>query len=183
MIRATPLREIVGADAFGTVAGTHLRLAVGGNFRIIAFTLGGQDAGGKHLHGAGLVFVLRTFVLTGHNGIGGQVRDAHSRFRFVDVLAASAGGPVNVDAQVFRADFHVHFFRFGHNGHGGGRGVDAALGFRGGHTLHAVGARLELEAAVHLVAADKADNFLEAARFRGRFAHEFHLPALNFGIA
>ena len=108
--------------------------------------------------------------------------DAHGGLGLVDVLATGTGSAVNIDAQVFGADLHVHFLGFGHHGHGGGGSMDAALGLGGGHALHAVGTGLELEVAVHAVTGDEADDFLVAAAVGRGFAHDLHLPALDFGI-
>ena len=109
--------------------------------------------------------------------------DADSGLGLVDVLAARAGGAVDVDAQILGLDVHVHVLGFGHNGHGGCGSVDAALCLGGRHTLYAVGAGFKLQVAVNPVAGDEADDFLVPAGFRGRLAHDLDLPALELGVA
>ena len=46
-------------------------------------------------------------------------------------------------------DLHIHLIHLGHDGHCGGGGVHPPRGLGGGHALHAVHARLVLEARVH----------------------------------
>jgi hypothetical protein len=80
------------------------------------------------------------------------------------VLPARAAGAEGVDAQLRRVERDgLVLIGFGHHGHGAGAGVDAALGFGGGHTLHAVAARFELECAVHVIALYAQHDFLVAA--------------------
>ena len=52
------LRKIVGADASGAVARAHQRLACGGLFGLLFFTLGIGNARGEQGHGAGTVLML-----------------------------------------------------------------------------------------------------------------------------
>ena len=89
--------------------------------------------------------------------------DLHGGFRLVHVLAAGAAGTTHFNAEVLRADFYVHFLRFRHDGHGGGRGVDASLRFRGGNALHAVHAAFILQETEYFFPGNAADDFLEAA--------------------
>ena len=71
----------------------------------------------------------------------------------------------------------------GHDGHGDGRGVDAALGFGGRHALDAVRPGFVLEAAVDLVSGNGGDDFLVAARAGLGSAHHLDLPTLGLGVA
>lgn len=47
------------------------------------------------------------------------------RIPFVHMLASGSAGTAYFDAEIFRADFYVHFLRFRHDGHGGGGSMDA----------------------------------------------------------
>ena len=58
----------------------------------------------EHGHRLGAVAVLRAVVLALHDDPRRDVRDAHRRVGFVDVLAAGARRAVGVDAQVGRVD-------------------------------------------------------------------------------
>ena len=68
------------------------------------------------------------------------MRDTHSTFRLVDVLAASARRAIHVDAQIGLVDLHIDLFCLGQHGDGDGGGVDAALALRRRHALHAMDA-------------------------------------------
>ena len=128
--------------------------------------------------------MLRALFLALDHHAGRQVGDAHGRVGLVDVLAASTGGAVSVDAQVGRVDLDGRLLvRLGQHGHGAGRGVNAALGLGFRHTLHAVGAGLELELGVDIVALDAGDHFLEAAVLTGVFREDLDPPTLALGIA
>src|SRR5688572_23553230 len=61
--------------------------------------------------------------------------------------------------------------------------MDAALGFGGGHALHAVAARLELEARVRALAHHPRDHLLVAARLARALGDDLDLPAVPFGEA
>src|SRR5450432_902471 len=58
----------------------------------------------EHRHCLGAIAVLRPVVLALHHDVGRQVRDAHRRVGLVDVLAARAGRPESVDAQIGGVD-------------------------------------------------------------------------------
>src|SRR5438046_2521206 len=68
-----------------------------------------------------------------------------------------------VDAQVFVVDLNIHILGFGQHRDGGRRRMDAAAGLGGRHALHAVHAALVLQPAVHALAFDRRDDFLDAA--------------------
>ena len=104
VVRHAALREIVGADALAAVARADQTLAGGGFLGLGLAQLHVLDAGGQHLHGLGLVLVLRAVVLALDHDAGRQVGDADGGIGLVDVLAAGAAGPVGVDAQVGRVD-------------------------------------------------------------------------------
>ncbi len=114
---------------------------------------------------------------------GGQVRQAYGRIRLVDVLAAGARRAVGVDAQVRGVDcLGLDFVHLGQHGHGAGRGVDAALRLGGGHTLHAMRARLELQGRIDAAARNAADDLLVAAVFAFPCAQDLDAPAHRFGV-
>src|SRR3546814_10058197 len=89
-----------GAAAFGTVAGADHRLARARLFALGAFAFHFVDAGAQHLHRLRLVLVLGSLVLLRHDDAGGQVGDAHGGVGGVDMLAARAGRPVDVDLEI-----------------------------------------------------------------------------------
>ena len=184
MVRQPPLREVVGADAVAAVAAADQALAQRGLLGGALAALFLLDARLQHLQRLGLVAVLAAAVLAFGHDAGGQVHHAHGRVRLVDVLPTRAAGAEGVDAQVRRVQRDgLVLVGLGHHGHGAGAGVDAALGFGGGHALHAVAARFELERTVNVVAFDAQHDFLVAAQLAFVGAHHLHLPALGGGIA
>ena len=183
MIGATPLREVIGAYAFRAVTRTYLRFTVCRKLGILRRLLRGKQTRSKHLHCLSLIFMLRSLILAGHHNARGQVRDAYCRFCFIHMLPARPRGTININTQIFGADIGIHFFGFGHHRNRGGRGVNAPLRFCGGHALHTVCARFIFQMAIDLIASNKANNFFIPAAIGGRFAHNFSLPAVHFGIA
>src|SRR5713101_4860451 len=85
------LREIVGADFFGAVAGLDLAAALSGKRGLALFLLLFVEARAKNAHSFGAIFYLRLFVLLRHDQAAGDVRDAHGGISRVDGLAARAG--------------------------------------------------------------------------------------------
>jgi hypothetical protein len=57
------LGEIIGANAFTAITGSHLALAVFSGFVPLLLLFSIQESGAQHLQGFGLVLVLRFFVL------------------------------------------------------------------------------------------------------------------------
>ena len=102
--------------------------------------------------------------------------------RLVDVLAARARRAECVNAQVFWVDLQLDLLGLGHDGHGDGGGVDAALRLCLGHALDAVDAALEFQAAVDVRPLDGKDDFLHAAKLRRVFADRLALPAAPGGV-
>src|SRR5690606_9527649 len=128
--------------------------------------------------------VLAAVVLAFDHDAARNVRDAYRRIGLVDVLAASARGAEGVDAQVGRVDVHIlHLVGFRHHGHGAGRSVDATLGFGGGHALHAMAARLELEPRISTMPDDARDHLAIAAKLRFGGRDDLDLPAVALGKA
>ena len=97
MIGDPVLWEIIGADFTGPVAGAYLAFPLGGNGGVLLLLLGLVQLGAENFHGPVLVVILAALVLALHHRAGGQVGDADGGFRFVDVLAAGAGGAEGVD--------------------------------------------------------------------------------------
>src|SRR5262249_43084962 len=106
------------------------------------------------------------------------VPDADGALGLVDVLAARAASPHPLPFNILVLDFNLHVVRFGQHGHGGGRGVDAALLLGLGNALHAVAAALIPQVGEHIVAGDAEDLFLEAAVLAGAEGDVLDLPAL-----
>ncbi len=182
MVGDAPLREVVGADAFGAVAAADQRFAFGRDLAVRCLLLFVLDARGQHAHGLRLVLVLRAAVLAFDDSAGRDVRDAHGGVGLVDVLAARAGCAKGIDAQLGRIQFHfTHFIGFRQDRHGAGRGVDAALGFGGGHTLHTVRARLEFQYRIRPPPDDARDDFLVATHLARTFRDDLDLPAAALG--
>src|SRR5580700_1820431 len=91
------------------------------------------------------------------------MRDAYGRVGLVDVLAAGSRRAIRIDAKVGRIEFdRTDFLELRQDRHGTGRCVDAPLGFRSRHALHAMGTGLELERRIGAAADDAADDFLVA---------------------
>src|SRR5687768_17574667 len=91
------------------------------------------------------------------------MRDANGRIGRVHALTAGARGAVDVDLQVPLVNVDLDLLRFGHDGDGRRRRMNASLGLRGRHTLDAVRPRLPLENGVRAVALDGEDRLLDAA--------------------
>ncbi len=178
MVGNAVLRRVVGADLLGAVARADLRQALGA-FSGLLF---GQhllvQACTKNGHSSDLVLQLAFLVLRLNHQTRRKVRDAHGGVGGVNALAARAAGAEHVDAQVVFLDVDFHLVGLGEHGNGCRGGVDAALAFRLGNTLHAVNAALELHDREHLVALNLELDFLVAAGLGRRNVHGFDLPAL-----
>src|SRR6266852_2368562 len=178
------LREIISADALGTVARADQGFARGGFLRLLLAPLLVLDARGKHRERLFLVLVLRAGVLALHHDSGWKMRDSHRRVGLVDVLAAGARSAVSVDAKVRGIQHDVaDCARLGQYGDRAGRGVNAALGFGGRHSLDAMAAGFEFELGVGALPDNARDDFLVPAGIARRFGYHLHLPALAFRIA
>src|SRR5438445_7008812 len=178
------LRKIVGADAFGTVARADQGFARRGFLRLLFAPLFVLDARREHRERLFLVLVLRARVLAFHDDAGRKMRDAHGGVGLVDVLAAGARSAVSVDAKVRGIQYDVtDRARLGQDGDRAGRGVDAALGLGGRHSLDAVAAGLEFELGVSALPDHARDDLLVPASIARRFGYHLHLPALALRIA
>src|SRR5205823_6710911 len=92
---------------------------------------------------------------------------------------AAGPHPLPLDVRVLHLDLHV--VRLGHDGHGGGRCVNAALRFGLWHSLHAMAAALETQLPIGAFPRDAEDDVLEAAGLAWAERNVFDLPALLTG--
>src|SRR4249919_2836878 len=90
VIAHAPLRKIIGADAFGAVAGADLTATLGGARRILPLPLVVVQPGTQDRHRLGTIPVLRTVLLHHDDDAGGEMGHAHGRLGLVDVLATGA---------------------------------------------------------------------------------------------
>jgi hypothetical protein len=136
-------------------------------------------------HGLGPVLVLGALVLALHHDARGQVGDADGGVGLVDVLAAGAGGPVGVDAQValLSRSRCRRCPRLRHHGDRAGGGVDAPLGLGLRHPLHPVGAGLELEPAVDVPPSMRLMISLKPPCSPGALAEHLHFQPLALRVA
>ena len=134
-----------------------------GDFRFHPFLLDLIELGGQHPHTFFTVLQLAALLLAGHHNAAGLVDQPHRGGGFVDVLAAGAGGTVDLHFDVRGIDLHVHFLHFGQHSHRGGGGVDTAARFGFGDTLDPVNAGFVLHPGVGTPAVDDKIRFLHAA--------------------
>ena len=177
MIGDASLGEIVGADALASIAASDETLARRRFLLLPLLALALEQTRRQHRHRLGTIAVLGAIVLALDDEPGGQVSDSHRRIGLVDVLSPGARGAEGVDAQVRRIDRYVgDWICFGKHSHRARRSVDTALGFGGGHPLHPVTARLELELRIHILADDACDHFLVAAHVAQALRNHLDLP-------
>src|SRR5579862_2456473 len=177
------LREVVGADLLAAVAGADHGFAFFGQSFLLLLHLDFIEARTQDPHALLAVLDLRFFVLAADDRVGWDVRDAHGGIGRVHRLPARARRAERIDAQIFGLDLDVDVFSLGEHGDSNGRGMHAALLFRGGHALDAVDAAFVLELRIDALAFDDGDHFFEAADggFGGR--EHLHFPALRFSVA
>ena len=87
----------------------------------------------------------------------------------------------DVDADIVPVNVHVDLVDLGHDGDGGGGGVDTPLRLGGGHALHAVDAGLVLQARVRAASDDLEVDLAVAAGFVR--ARDLCAPASTFRVA
>ena len=88
----------------------------------------------------------------------------------------------NVDSNILIVDFHFHLFRFGKDGYGRRRRVNAPLRFGLRNPLNAVPAAFELEFAVTAFAVDAENDFFKAADFGRTHRHQLDFPTATFAV-
>ena len=172
------LREVVGADLLGSLARADLAATILRNCFLLLAQFHLVEPRAQHLHGLRAVLDLRFLVLLGHDDAGRDVRDAHSRVRRVDALAARSARAERIDAQIFFVYLNVDFFGLGEHGHRCRRRVNPAARLGGRHALHAVHAALVFQLAVDTAPFDGRDHFLQSADARVARRHHFDAPAL-----
>ena len=177
------LGEIIGADAFRTVARADHRLARAGALARQPLALELEQPRAQHLERLGLVLVLRFLVLLDDDQAGRQVGDADRTVGGVDRLAAGPGRAIDVDAQILVVDLDVDILGLGQNRDRRRRSVDASAAFGHRHALDAMDAAFELQAGEDAGTADRCDGFLVAADLGGAGGDQLELPALGLGIA
>jgi hypothetical protein len=112
------------------------------------------------------------------------VGDAHRRLGLVDVLAAGAGGAVDIDLEVGGIDRDVDLVvHLGRDEHRGEAGVAAVVGIEGRLAHQAVHAGLGLEPAIGVIALDAHGGRLDAGHFAAADFHQLGLPAARLAPA
>ena len=183
MIGDAALREVVGADLLGSLAGAHLAAAILRDGFLLLAHLDLVEPRAQHLHRLRAILDLRLLVLLRDDQPGRQVRDSDRRVRRVHALAAGSARAERIDADVLLVDLDVDFLGFGQHRDGGRGRVDPAAAFGRRHALDAVDAALVLQLAVDALALDRRDGFLDAADAGLAERHHLELPALALGEA
>ena len=184
MIGDPSLREVVSANPLGAVAAADLAFAGRSLGGVALFGLRREQSRRQQGERPRAVLVLRALVLALDDDAARQVRDADRRVGLVDVLAARARRTIGVDAQVrgIHRDV-VDLVEFGQHRHRTRGGVDPSLCLGGGHSLHAMRARLETQPRVGALADDAADHLAVAAVLARILGDEFDGPAVALGVA
>src|SRR5690606_18547879 len=138
----------------------------------------------QHVHRLVLVPVLRPVVLALHDHSRGQVGDAHRGLGPVHVLAARAGGAIDVDAQVGWIDLDLdRVVDFGIDEHGGKRGVPAPARVEGRLANQAMDPGLRAQVAVRVVARDANRRTLDAGDLALGFLEDLRRESLALAVA
>src|SRR5437763_1906020 len=141
----TMLWEVVRPHLLRALAAPDLGVARG-RLACRALLRGAREQpGAQDRHRLRLVLELAALVLAGDDLARGHVGDPHGRVGGVHALATVATRSVQVDLQILVVYHEVGLLRFGEDGDGRGRRVNAALGLGRGHALHALHTGLELE--------------------------------------
>ena len=98
------------------------------------------------------------------------------------MLAACAGGAIDLHFNVFRADLHIHGLHLGQHSHSSGGGMNAAAGLGLGHTLDAVDAGFELHSGEGAVALNDEIRLLYAAKLGLVIVQKLQPPTLGRGV-
>ena len=108
--------------------------------------------------------------------------DTDGRIGGIYRLTSGSGRAEYIDAQIIGVDLDLHLFGLGQHRHGNRRSMNAALGLRGRHPLHAMGAALIFEAAVRPFALDHHDDLFKTAHAGGMQVHDLNCPMARFGV-
>ncbi len=116
--------------------------------------------------------------LAGDHGIGRNMGDADRGLGLVDVLAAGAGGAIDVGAQVGGIDVDLDVVvDLGADEHRGERGMPAVVGIERRFAHQAVHADFGLQPAVGVIALDPEGGALDAGHVAAADFHQLGLPA------
>jgi len=149
VIRHAPLREVIGADAFGPIPGADLAAPIRGTRLINGIALLFIKPGAQHLHRLGAVLVLAFFFLHRDHNAAWHMGDAHRAIRLVHMLPTGTRGAIGINAQILVFDLHINFLCFRQHGNRHRGGMDAPLGFRGWHALDAMNAAFVFQPREH----------------------------------
>ena len=98
------------------------------------------------------------------------------------MLAACAGGPVDLHFNVLRPNFHVYLFHFRQHSHRGGGGVDPAAGFGLRDPLDPVDAAFVFHPGPGAPAIDEKIRLFDATQLRVVVVEKLHGPAPGGGV-
>ena len=122
-----------------------------------------DQLGAQLLHTVILVLELGTLLLGGHHNAGGPVDQADGGGGLVDVLAAGAGGAVDLHFDILRPDLHLFIVRqLRHDFHSGKAGLTAGVGVKGRDADQTVNAVFAFQQAVGIFAFNGDDGRLDA---------------------
>ena len=138
----------------------------------------------QHLHAVVLVLELAALLLGRHHDARGLVDKADSGGGLVDVLAAGAGGPVDLHLDILLPDLHgVVILHLRHDLNGGEGGLAAGVGVKGGDADQAVDAVLALQKAVGVLTLDGDGGGLDAGLVAVLIVQNFIDEAMALGPA
>ena len=182
MVRNPALGEVVGADPLVAHTGAHLAAAHTGHLTVQPLLLLLIELGGQHPHTFLPVLELAALLLAGHHNSRGLVDQTDGGAGFVDVLAAGAGGPIDLHLNVCGVELYIHLFHLRQHRNGGSGGVDpaAGLGFR--HPLNPVHTGFVFHSGIGPPAADNKVRLLDAPQLGFAVVHQLNAPALGGGV-
>mmetsp|Transcript_4700 Transcript_4700/g.16222 ORF Transcript_4700/g.16222 Transcript_4700/m.16222 type:complete len:359 (-) Transcript_4700:314-1390(-) len=182
MVRYAAVLPVVRPNLFAARSGADLRLAAVGNLRELLLELHLVELGAQHLEGSLFVLELRASLRAEDADPRRLVHEIHRRLHLVDVLPARSAAPRGANLDVGVVDLDVDVVHLGHDSDGGGARLHAPLRLGDGDALHAVHARLPLEATVHLVPLELEHGFAVAPAVVGAKLHELRLPTHTLGV-
>ena len=136
MIGDTPLRKIIGANAFTAIAAAHLRMTRRGNLLILFFQFQIVQFGFEQMERLLLVLELALLILNGNDNARRDVRHAHGRVRRINALSAMAAGAIHIHAHIVHIEFDIHIFRLRQDRYCRSGGMNASGRFRFRYALN-----------------------------------------------